>query len=92
MYTYIPPFKNNRIILFILLCNKLFILPMCSLPQYTQHPHSFLFFFFWPRYVACGILVPQPGIKPVPPAVEARSLNHWTTREVPASSFFLTAL
>ena len=32
---------------------------------------------------ACGISVPWPGIEPVPPAVEARSLNHWTTREVP---------
>ena len=29
-------------------------------------PHFFLFFFFWPHCVACGILVPQPGIKPVP--------------------------
>ena len=28
-----------------------------------------------------GILVPQPGIEPVPPAVEVRSPNHWTARE-----------
>ena len=41
------------------------------------------FLFFWPRCTAYGILVPQPGIEPVPPAVEAWSLNHWTTREVP---------
>ena len=52
---------------------------------------SFLFFLmvqeilfsYWvssPR--ACGILDPGPGIKPVPPAVEAQSPNHWTTREV----------
>ena len=33
--------------------------------------------------MACGILVPWPGIKPVPPAMEAQSLNHWTDREVP---------
>ena len=39
-------------------------------------------FFFWPHGTACGILAPLPGIKPAPPAVEARSLNHWTTREV----------
>ena len=26
--------------------------------------------------------LPRPGIKPMPPAVEARSLNHWTAREV----------
>ena len=32
--------------------------------------------------MACGILVPRPGIEPVPPAVEAQSLNHWTTREI----------
>ena len=25
-----------------------------------------IFFFFWPCCVACGILVPQPGIAPVP--------------------------
>ena len=30
-----------------------------------------------------GILVPGPGIKLVPPAVEAQSLNRWTSREVP---------
>ena len=29
-------------------------------------------------------LVPQPGIKPMPPALGAWSLNHWTAREVPA--------
>ena len=33
--------------------------------------------------MACGISVPRPGIEPVPPAVEAQSLNHWTTREAP---------
>ena len=29
-----------------------------------------------------GILVPQPGIEPIPPAVEVWSPYHWTTREV----------
>ena len=38
---------------------------------------------FWLCHVACRILVPPSGIKPVPPAVEAQILNHWTTREVP---------
>ena len=36
-----------------------------------------------PHHVACGILLPWPGIDPVLPALEAWSLNHWT-REVPA--------
>ena len=45
---------------------------------------SFLnkFIYFWPCHVSCGILVPRPGIKPVPPALGVLSLNHWTTREV----------
>ena len=51
-----------------------------------------VFSFFFPHYVADGLLVPQPGIKPEGPAVEAQSLtqsfNHWTTREVPRLQFF----
>ena len=38
--------------------------------------------FFWGWELHCeayGILVPQPGIQPVPPALEAQSLN---TRKV----------
>ena len=31
---------------------------------------------------AWGILVPHPGMEPVPLGVEAWSLNHWTAREV----------
>ena len=37
----------------------------------------------WPCCAACGILVPQLGIKPTPLALEAKSFNHWSTREVP---------
>ena len=43
----------------------------------------FFFFFFFFGHMACRILVPRPGIKPLPPALEAQSLNHWTAREVP---------
>ena len=42
---------------------------------------------FGPCFSACGILVPLPGIELSPPAVEARSLNHWTVREVPVTDF-----
>ena len=41
------------------------------------------FFFFLLHYAACGILVPQPGIKPMSAAMGAQSLNHLSTREVP---------
>ena len=45
---------------------------------------SVIFILFWLRHVACGLLVPWPGSKPTPLALEARSLSHWATREVPS--------
>ena len=42
-----------------------------------------LFLLFWLHCWLCGILFPQTRTKPVPSAVEAQSLNHGTTREVP---------
>ena len=32
--------------------------------------------------LACGILVPRPGIELMPPALGVRSVNHWTARKV----------
>ena len=42
---------------------------------------SFFFFFF-----SCSMwdLVHWPSVEPGPPALEAQSLSHWTTREVPS--------
>ena len=34
-------------------------------------------------HAACGILVPWPGIEPVPAALGVWSLNHWASRKVP---------
>ena len=39
--------------------------------------------------MARGILVPHPGIEPVPSAVEAWTVNCWTTRKVPFIYLFL---
>ena len=67
------------------LCPAPFCVPL--FPFYFSFSFSLSFFlFFWAHHSARGILVPQPGIEPAPPAVEARSLNHWTAREVPSSS------
>lgn len=38
----------------------------------VSSPH---FFFFWLCYVACRVLVPQPGISPAPPALGVQALN-----------------
>ena len=40
-------------------------------------------FIYWPHSMVCGILVPWPGMEPMPPAGEAQSLNYLTTRKVP---------
>ena len=58
--------------------------------QYTTNGKLVRFYFgflpfcllFWLYHVACGIFIPLPGIEPIPPAMEVRSLNHWTIREV----------
>ena len=47
----------------------------------------FLFFFFWPYHMACGILVPWTGINLRPMSVRAWSPNHWTARKAPTYSF-----
>ena len=42
--------------------------------------------------MACGdLIIPQSGVGPVLPALEAQSLNHWTTREVPWKPWHLCA-
>ena len=38
-------------------------------------------FFSWPHHMACGSFLPRDWAE-MPPAVEAWSLNHWTTKEV----------
>ena len=45
------------------------------------------FFLYLLQHKTCGILVPQPEIEPVPPALEAQSLNHWTARKVQGEDF-----
>lgn len=42
-------------------------------------------FFFWSCSVAFRILVPKPGIEPMPWAVKLWRSNHWAIREVPAN-------
>ena len=38
--------------------------------------------------MACGVLVPRPGIEPAPSAVKVWRPNHWTGREFPVCLFF----
>ena len=55
----------------------------CHPPSCTRGT-LILLLFFWPRHSVCGILVPQPGIKPGPLAVRVQSSNHWITGEFPS--------
>ena len=49
------------------------------------------FFFFWPHYASCRILVPRPRIEPMPPAVEAQGLSAGLAGKS-LSGFFLLEL
>ena len=58
-----------------------------SIPRPLEVPCLFpftFFFFFYLLATACGILVPQPRIELSPLAMIVKSLNHWTSWEVPA--------
>ena len=58
--------------------------PVLEIPLiviYSSGHCIFFFFFLVTPLEACGILLPWPRIKPAPPALEAWSLNHWTTKE-----------
>ena len=46
-------------------------------------------FVFRTHHEAYGILVPWPGIEPMPSAVKMWSPNHWTAREFPITHFIL---
>ena len=64
-----------------------FIFSVCTykmgimkVPTTDSWENFFLTFLFWTYHEACGILVPQPGVKPRPPAVKTLSPNPWTAR------------
>ena len=50
--------------------------PFCAILKHSGCGNFFFFPIFWPLHVAHGILVPQPGIEPMPPAMEVQCLNH----------------
>ena len=54
--------------------------------------HFFFLISSWPCPAACRILAPQPGIKGLPPAVEAWSLIHWTPCEAKVAIWLLSLL
>ena len=64
--------------------------PSFPAPQSALQPKLLLC--FGSCLVACGILVPQPGIKLMSLALEAKSLNHRTTREVPQPTSYQESL
>ena len=54
--------------------------------KYIHNNPTYLFYFLATPH---GILVPQLGIEPKLPVVEARSPNLWTTRDFPYESCIL---
>ena len=54
---------------------------LLELQYFISRDWKWVFCFVWFGgffgHAACEILVPWPGIEPVPPALEAQSLKHW---------------
>ena len=51
--------------------------------SFIEHTDSLVIALRLSCSLGCGILVPQPGIEPMSPGVEAQSSNHWMAREIP---------
>ena len=85
-------FLQTAVFTFYMLCNFFFFYQpdMTYWVKETDANRGFLFFVFF-CYMACGILVPQPGIEPRPLAVKAQNLNHWTIREFPMDLYYVVA-
>ena len=47
----------------------------------------FFFVCFWLCSLACGILVPRPGLTPALYELEAESPNLWIAREIPGTGY-----
>ena len=58
-------------------------------PFRMQHVFCFVFVFvfFCLYHTSCGISVSSSETEPMPPVLEAQSLNYGATREVPSVSF-----
>ena len=54
---------------------------------YISGKYYFFSLFFGPSCAACGVLVPRPEMEPLPSALGAPSLRHWTAREIPGQYF-----
>ena len=100
MFNLSPRFLNiwNTVVIIILSCLPMlssvmtgviltdwFLARYISISYFPLSLHDLQLFVFWLCCTACGILLPRPGIEPVPPAVEVQSPNHWTAREFPCN-------
>ena len=56
---------------------------------YWSIVNNVVFFFCWLYCMACGLLLPWPGMEPRPLTVKAPSTDHRTTREFPQTHGFL---
>ena len=77
-YKLLQGVRNTEVFLFFSLLFVLF-----------NYEYTFIIFIFWLYHVACGILSSPTSDQIHTPSIEARSLNRWTTREVPWNYIYL---
>ena len=69
--------------IYLLILHAFTFCPCIHTPTHLSSIHLLTYVF------SLALLIPQPGVKPMPPAVEAWSPNHWTAREVPPPTCLL---
>ena len=69
--------------IYLLILHPFTFCPCIHTPTHLSSIHLLTYVF------SLALLIPQPGVKPMPPAVEAWSPNHWTAREVPPPTCLL---
>ena len=65
MYVTLNDLISSLVDPFNLRLGSIFLCPLLS-----SLPYTLTVFIFWPCYIVCGILVPQPWIEPAPPALK----------------------
>ena len=75
--------SDSKAVVTLICIHTLIYISLCILFIIIFFNIFILIFFFWSYCRAGGILVVQPGIKPVFHAVGTQSPNHWTAGEAP---------
>ena len=80
--------EKSRAVISVLYCSLSLTFKESGIQLYLLLSIYLFFRSYFFAHTTCGILVPQPGVKPTPTSLEAQSLNCWTTGKYLNSTFW----